>query len=425
MTAAISFESVSKRFGGGVLAVSDLSFEVQPGRAVGFLGPNGAGKTTTLRILLGLARATSGRALVQGERYAGLAHPTATVGAVLEGSGSHPGRTGRNHLRVLATAAGLPSSRVEEVLELVELGGAANRHVKGYSMGMRQRLALAAALLGDPPILILDEPANGLDPPGMRWLRDMLRSEVSKGRTVLISSHVLAEIAQTVDDVVVIDKGKLIRAGTLEEVTGGDRGVRVRAADHDRLTAELDRRGVTWQAADDGSIAVQGTPPRAVGEAALAAAWRSRSCASPTPRSKRPSSTSSGASNDQPRPRGDPQAAHDPHVPGDGGQRVRPVHGRHDPHARPLGRATRAGRSRTLLSNSGIVALFGLVLGALGHDRRVPPRVGDDDVPRLAAAQAGRGRQGDRHAGLGRAARPPGRGAQHDRRADLVRRLGR
>jgi ABC-2 type transport system ATP-binding protein len=270
MSAAISFESVSKRFG-GVLAVSDLSFEVQPGRAVGFLGPNGAGKTTTLRILLGLARATSGRALVQGERYAGLAHPTGTVGAVLEGSGSHPGRTGRNHLRVLAAAAGLPASRVEEMLTLVELQGAAHRRVKGYSLGMRQRLALAAALLGDPPILILDEPANGLDPPGMRWLRDMLRSEVSTGRTVLISSHVLAEIAQTVDDVVVIDKGTLIRAGTLEEVTGGDRGVRVRAADHARLSAELDRRGIAWQAADDGSIAVQGTPPREVGEAALAA----------------------------------------------------------------------------------------------------------------------------------------------------------
>ena len=172
---------------------------------------------------------------------------------------------------MLAAAANLPASRVEEVLRLVELEGAANRRVKGYSLGMRQRLALAAALLGDPPILILDEPANGLDPPGMRWLRDMLRAEVAQGRTVLISSHVLAEIAQTVDDVVVIDKGKLVRAGTLEEVTGGDRGVRVRAADNARLTAALDARNVSWQAADDGSLAVQGATPREVGEAALAA----------------------------------------------------------------------------------------------------------------------------------------------------------
>ncbi len=181
---------------------------------------------------------------------------------------------------MLAAAAGLPRSRVEEVLELVELGGAANRRVKGYSLGMRQRLALAAALLGDPPILILDEPANGLDPPGMRWLRDMLRSEVSQGRTVLISSHVLAEIAQTVDDVVVIDKGKLIRAGTLEEVTGGDRGVRVRAADKaSALAAELDRRGIAWQDAADGSLAVQGVQTREVGEAALAAGGGARGAA--------------------------------------------------------------------------------------------------------------------------------------------------
>jgi ABC-2 type transport system ATP-binding protein len=270
MSAALSFDAVTKRFG-SVTAVDDLSFEVQPGRAVGFLGPNGAGKTTTLRMLLGLATPTRGSALVRGERYATLEAPTRTVGAVLEGSGSHPGRAGRDHLRVLAAAAGLPGSRVEEVLRLVELEDAADRRVKGYSLGMRQRLALAAALLGDPPILILDEPANGLDPAGMRWLRDMLRAEVGQGRTVLISSHVLSEIAQTVDDVVVINRGRLVTQGTLAEVTGGDRGVRVRSADDERLGAELDRRGWAWQRGATGALSVQGATPAEVGEAALAA----------------------------------------------------------------------------------------------------------------------------------------------------------
>jgi ABC-2 type transport system ATP-binding protein len=186
----IAVESLTKRYGGTV-AVEDLSFSVRPGSILGFLGPNGAGKTTTLRILLGLARPTSGGATIDGRPYASLADPLGKVGAVLDSSGFHPGRKGRNHLRVIATAAGVPRSRVEEMLKLVELEKDGGRRVKGYSLGMKQRLNLAAALLGDPEVLVLDEPANGLDPQGIRWLRDFLRSLAAQGRTVLVSSHVL------------------------------------------------------------------------------------------------------------------------------------------------------------------------------------------------------------------------------------------
>ncbi len=208
----LAVNSLTKRFG-GTLAVDDLTFEARAGRLVGFLGPNGAGKTTTLRSLLGLTVPSSGAATVDGRRYGELPDPVRVVGAVLEGSQFHPGRTGRNHLRVLAAAAGLPVGRVEEVLALVELSSAGDRRVKGYSLGMRQRLSLAGALLGDPRALVLDEPANGLDPQGIRWLRDFIRARGAEGRTVLVSSHVLAEVAQTVDEVVVVSRGALVWAG--------------------------------------------------------------------------------------------------------------------------------------------------------------------------------------------------------------------
>ena len=220
MGAAIEVEGLTKRFR-GVTAVDDLSFSVRESAVTGFLGPNGAGKTTTLRMVLGLAEATSGSALVLGRRYRDLDDPIRAVGASLESAGFHPGRSGHNHLRVLCATAGLPASRADEVLRLVDLDEAKDRRVKGYSMGMRQRLALAATLLGDPQILVLDEPANGLDPQGIRWLRDMLRSLAAEGRSVLVSSHVLAEVAQTVDDVLVIHHGKLIESGPVEKLTGG------------------------------------------------------------------------------------------------------------------------------------------------------------------------------------------------------------
>jgi ABC-2 type transport system ATP-binding protein len=208
---------LTKRFG-DLIAVDNLSFELEAGTVTGFLGPNGAGKTTTLRLLLGLARPTDGRALVFGRPFAELERPAARVGAVLEASDLHPGRTGRDHLRVLARAADVPESRVDEVLALVDLAEAADRLAGGYSLGMRQRLGLAAALLGDPELLVLDEPANGLDPEGVRWLRDFLRAFAAGGGTVLVSSHHLAEVAQTVDRVVIIDHGRLVADSTLADL---------------------------------------------------------------------------------------------------------------------------------------------------------------------------------------------------------------
>ena len=219
---AVSVRSLTKRYG-AVTAVDDVTFDLDAGTITGFLGPNGAGKTTTLRVLLGLAAPTTGEALVLGRRYRDLQGPLRHVGAVLESSDFHPGRSGRDHLRVLATAAALPPTRVEDVLELVELGSAAGRRVRTYSLGMRQRLGLAAALLGAPRLLILDEPANGLDPAGMHWLRTFLREFARGGGTVLISSHVLAEVAQTVDRIMIIDRGRLVRAGSLDELTADGR----------------------------------------------------------------------------------------------------------------------------------------------------------------------------------------------------------
>jgi ABC-2 type transport system ATP-binding protein len=280
MSAAIEIHGLSKRFG-KVEAVTDLSFEVEAGRVTGFLGPNGAGKSTTLRMLLGLIHPNSGTGTFAGRRYEELPHPSAQVGVVLEEASFHPGRSGRNHLRVLAAAGAHPGRRVDEVLELVGLTGAADRRVKGYSMGMRQRLAIAAALLGDPEVLILDEPANGLDPPGIRWMRDLLRSEAARGRAVLVSSHLLSEVAQAADDVVVISRGSMRAYGPLESVLGGSDGpvTRVRAAEALRLAEQLRQRGMfveqdgagpAGRHQSDPALLVRGSSPDAVGAVAAA-----------------------------------------------------------------------------------------------------------------------------------------------------------
>ncbi len=244
MASVVLAESLTKKFG-SLTAVDGLSFDLQAGTVTGFLGPNGAGKTTTLRMLLGLAMPTSGRALVFDTSYDQLDRPAERIGAVLEATDFHPGRSGRNHLRMLGRAAGISDARVEEVLKLVELDGAANRRVKGYSLGMRQRLGLASALLGDPDLLILDEPANGLDPEGVRWLRDFLRAYAAGGRTVLVSSHVLAEVAQTVDHVLIVAKGRLIIESPLDQLTSRVGGtVRVRSPQASELEAALQRTAI-------------------------------------------------------------------------------------------------------------------------------------------------------------------------------------
>ena len=243
MAHAIEVSGLTKRFG-PVLAVDDLSFTADEGRVVGFLGPNGAGKTTTLRMLLGLVNPTAGRATVLGSHYVELDDPIHTVGAVLDGGMLHPGRSGRNHLRALGKAAGIADQRIDDLLQLVALSDAADRRAGGYSLGMRQRLGLAAALLGDPRVLVLDEPANGLDPQGIRWLRDFLRTLASEGRAVLVSSHVLAEVAQTADDVVVINHGRSIAQAPLSEImarSGG--GMKVAGPDVRKLGDLLFQQG--------------------------------------------------------------------------------------------------------------------------------------------------------------------------------------
>ncbi|MFL5841817.1 MAG: ABC transporter ATP-binding protein [Thermoleophilaceae bacterium] len=267
--AAVEVRDLHKSFG-SVNAVRGLSFDVHAGRVTGFLGPNGAGKSTTLRALLGLIRPSAGTAMFGGRRYEDLAHATSEVGAVLEDTAFHPGRTARNHLRVLAVAGEHPPARVDAVLEQVGLTEAANRRVKGYSMGMRQRLAIAGALLGDPEILILDEPTNGLDPPGISWVRGLMRDHAARGRAVLVSSHLLAEVAQSVDDVVVISHGELRGHGTLEEVLGGHQGLatEARALEPERLATALERRGFDVERTGD-SLLVSDASTEDVGRAAL------------------------------------------------------------------------------------------------------------------------------------------------------------
>jgi ABC-2 type transport system ATP-binding protein len=271
MTAVVTAESLTKRFG-AVSAVTDLSFALEAGTITGFLGPNGAGKTTTLRMILGLVAPTSGRALVFDHPYAKLPRAALRIGAVLEATDFHPGRSGRDHLRMLGQAVDIPDSRADEVLRLVDLGDAAHRRVKGYSLGMRQRLGLAAALLGDPELLILDEPANGLDPEGVRWLRDFLHTLASEGRTVLISSHVLAEIAQTVDRVLIISRGRLELSSSLTDLTARAGGaVRVRSADPQRLTMALRDQALQVTTGTDQALLVQGASSERIGDIAFAA----------------------------------------------------------------------------------------------------------------------------------------------------------
>ena len=267
--AAIEVRSLTKRFG-SVTAVDGVSFEVEPGKVTGFLGPNGAGKTTTLRMILGLARPSGGSATIGGLPYRGLADPARTVGAVLERSGFHPGRRARDHLRVVARAARIPEARADEVLGIVALDKAARRRAGDYSLGMRQRLALATALLGDPQVLILDEPANGLDPQGIRWLRDFMRWFASEGRTVLVSSHVLAEMAQVADAGIVIARGRILAQGSVAELTAGrGGGVEVESPGAEQLAAALRARGYGVQPAGDGRLVVTGADAPAVGDLAL------------------------------------------------------------------------------------------------------------------------------------------------------------
>jgi ABC-2 type transport system ATP-binding protein len=263
--AMIEFDSVTKRFG-DVVAVDQLSFAVDQGSVVGFLGPNGAGKTTTLRILLGLVAPTSGRATIDGQLYRQLPEPLHVVGAVLESSGAYPGRTARDHLRVEAQLAGKRRSRVDEVLDLVGLSEAADRRVGKFSLGMRQRLGLAGALLCDPEILILDEPANGLDPEGVHWLRRMLRGLAAEGRTVLVSSHILAEVAQTVDSVVILDHGRLVAQSSLAELTAAAHSsLRVRTSRAEDLRDALTARGIGAQLVGPDQLEITGASGEQVG----------------------------------------------------------------------------------------------------------------------------------------------------------------
>ena len=267
--ARIEVRDLTKRFG-DFTAVDSLSFTVEPGRITGFLGPNGAGKTTTLRMLLGLVRPTHGTATIGGHRYHDIPRPMAMVGSALEATNFHPGRSGRDHLRVLADTAGVDSKRVDEMLELVGIPAAARKRAGGYSMGMRQRLGLAAAMLGDPQVLILDEPANGLDPEGIRWLRGFLRHVAAQGKTVLVSSHMLQEVEQTVDDVVIISNGKLVQQGPMASLHGDARSL-VRTSDRDALAGALRVSDLTSAADEDGALLVDTGDLRLIGDVALRA----------------------------------------------------------------------------------------------------------------------------------------------------------
>jgi len=265
----IEIRGLSKRFG-PVTAVDDLTFTVEPGKVTGFLGPNGAGKTTTLRTLLGLVRPTSGTATFAGTPYASLPRPLETVGAALDAN-FHPGRTARDHLRVYATAAGLPRKRVPEVLEMVGLAEFAERRVGGYSLGMRQRLSLAYTMLGDPGVFVLDEPINGLDPEGIRWIRGFLQSLAHEGRTVLVSSHLLSEVQQSVDEVVIISKGRLVKSGTLASLElDSEPSTIVDSPDRVALGAALEAAGMPYTEGRNGLIVAE-PDPGLVGHAAFVA----------------------------------------------------------------------------------------------------------------------------------------------------------
>jgi ABC-2 type transport system ATP-binding protein len=263
MPSAIEVRGLSKQFG-PVRAVDDLSFEVVAGRVTGFLGPNGSGKTTTLRMLLGLVSITGGSATFGGRRYADLDHPTRHVGAVLEATSFHPSRRARDHLRTVAVGAGIPLTRVEETLDLVGLSDVARRRVGKFSLGMRQRLQLATALLGDPEILILDEPSNGLDPQGIQWLRTFIRHQASIGHAVLVSSHLLSEMEETVDDVVIVSHGKLVLQTTLAELAsraGTSTGLRIRSPELARLNPLLDAVPVAYRQTAPDTLVIEGATP--------------------------------------------------------------------------------------------------------------------------------------------------------------------
>jgi len=266
----ISFNKLTKRYG-SVLAVDGLCFDVQPGIVTGFLGPNGSGKTSTLRMLLGLAVPTSGTATIGGLAYHQLPDPVRQVGAALDANTFHPGRSAAQHLRIIATATGLPRRRVDEVLGLVGLSDVAGRAVGGFSLGMRQRLSLAGALLGDPGVLVFDEPLNGLDPDGIRWLRGLLRALAAQNRTVFLSSHLLSEVAQTVDEVVVLSRGRLVAHTPLADLVARTSVVRVRATDAPRLHGVLAAAGLQVRLADGSTVEVRSATAAAVGMAAATA----------------------------------------------------------------------------------------------------------------------------------------------------------
>ena len=264
----ITVSGLTKQYGNRTV-VDDVSFTLEPGTVTGFLGPNGAGKTTTMRMMTGLVPATRGTATVDGRPYASLPNPGAVVGTLLDASAVHPGRSGRAHVRLLADTVGVPSSRVDEVLDLVGLTDAARRRIGGYSLGMRQRLGIAGALLADPPVLVFDEPANGLDPEGIRWMRDLLRHHAARGGTVLLSSHLLHEVENTVDRLLVIGGGRIVADGPVASLLGSD-GTVVQAADPARFGAALVAARLEVRAGDDGSLVVPGASPERVGEIAAA-----------------------------------------------------------------------------------------------------------------------------------------------------------
>jgi ABC-2 type transport system ATP-binding protein len=263
----IKLESVSKRYGGR-LAVDDLSFEVQPGRVTGFLGPNGAGKSTTMRMIVGLDAPSAGRALVNGKPYAAHDAPLAQVGCVLEARGVHPGRTAAAHLRALAATHGIGRARVDAVLDMVGLREVASRRAGGFSLGMSQRLGLAGALLADPSVLLLDEPVNGLDPEGARWLRGLLRGFAAEGGTVFVSSHLMSEMAATADHLIVVGRGRLIADVPVAELArrATRHAVRVRSPDADRLRGLLHGPGIAVTAVEAGVLEVEGIAVEALGD---------------------------------------------------------------------------------------------------------------------------------------------------------------
>jgi ABC-2 type transport system ATP-binding protein len=265
----ITVSGLTKQYDGRTV-VDDVSFALEPGTVTGFLGPNGAGKSTTMRMMTGLVPATSGTATVDGRPYVHLPNPGAVVGTLLDASAVHPGRTGRTHLRLLAATIGVPDARVDEVLGLVGLADAARRRVRGYSLGMRQRLGIAGALLADPPVLVFDEPANGLDPQGIRWMRDLLRGHAARGGTVLLSSHLLGEVEHTVDRLLVIGDGRIMADGRVADLLGAD-GVVVRATEAAPLAAALERAGFHVQPGAEGALIVTGAEPAAIGAVAAGA----------------------------------------------------------------------------------------------------------------------------------------------------------